>query len=162
MAPLVPLDTAEAESDEPSASSDDDHEDVFVNHGGAEHEHEEDDDLPETKSEAAAAALDDYQGDADVATAQAAEENEGEIEPVTIHNQIVEGEIIPLAEAQPQDGAPLKATLPKPRTPRRCRLSARRSAGCARSTTRFRKSSSAARSSWCRSSRKNAATRARR
>ena len=111
MAPLVPLDTAEAESDEPSASSEDDHEDVFVNHGGAEHEHDEDDDLPETKSEAAAAALDDYQGDADVATAQAAEENEGEIEPVTIHNQIVEGEIIPLAEAQPQDGAPVEGDV---------------------------------------------------
>lgn len=113
MAPLVPLDAAEAEHDEPSTSSDDDHEDVFVNHGGApvEHDHDEDDDLPETKSEAAAAALDDYQGDADVAAAQTAEENEGEIEPVTIHNQIVEGEIIPLAEAQPQDGASVEGDV---------------------------------------------------
>ena len=118
MAPLVPLDAAESDSDEPSSEPSDgneDHEDVFVNHGGApvdhdngEHDHDEDSDLPETKSEAAAAALDDYQGDADVAAAQAAEENEGEIEPVTIHNQIVEGEIIPLAEAQPQDGAPVE------------------------------------------------------
>jgi len=49
MAPLVPLDASEAaesESDEPAPSSDDDHEDVFVNHGGApvEHEHEHDED----------------------------------------------------------------------------------------------------------------------
>lgn len=117
MAPLVPLDAAESDSDEPSEPSDanEDHEDVFVNHGGApvehdtgEHDHEEDDEVLETKSEAAAAAMDDYHGDPDVAAAQAAEENEGEIEPVTIHNQIVEGEIIPLAEAQPQDGAPIE------------------------------------------------------
>ena len=115
MAPLVPLDAAESESDEPAPSSDEDHEDVFVNHGGApvdhdngEHDHDEDDEAPESKSEAAAAMLDDYHGDADVAAAQAAEENEGEIEPVTIHNQIVDGEIIPLAEARPQEGAPIE------------------------------------------------------
>jgi ribonuclease E len=122
MAPLVPLEAApdaEADgenSDASSDSADDDHEDVFVNHGGAierpkdEHSHDEDE-VPETKPEAAAEALTDYNGDADVVAAQADEENEGEIEPVTahdseVHNQIMDGEILPLgegAEAAPQD-----------------------------------------------------------
>jgi ribonuclease E len=124
MAPLVPLDAApETEDSEASSDAgDDDHEDVFVNHGGAierpkdEHAHDEDE-APETKAEAASEALADYNGDADVAAAQADEENEGEIEPVAphdneVHNQIIEGEILPLgegvegegAEAGPQDG----------------------------------------------------------
>ena len=37
----------------------------------------------ETKPEAASEALPDYQGDAEVAAAEAAEENEGEIQPVS-------------------------------------------------------------------------------
>ena len=110
MAPLVPLDAApEPESDEPEAAEADDHEDVFVNHGGAaveEHDHDDED----TKPEAAAEALTDYQGDADSAAAEASEENEGEIEPVSAHdheghNQIADGEILPLAEGEAGEGA---------------------------------------------------------
>ncbi len=83
MAPLVPLDATEAEESEDDAASDDDeHEDVFVNHGGApvreDHDHDED----VTKAEAAQDLLSDYQGDAEVAAAEAAQENEAEIEPV--------------------------------------------------------------------------------
>ena len=79
MAPLVPLDTASEAEEEPAASddSDDDHEDVFVNHGGAAVEHDE-----LTKPQEAQAHLEDYHGDAEVAAAQAAQENESEIQPV--------------------------------------------------------------------------------
>src|SRR5471032_1036534 len=96
MAPLVPLDTApEAESDEadaPSETPDGEQEEVFVNHGGApvrregeqEHDEEDEDEVPETKPDAAAEALRDYHGDADVAAAEAVEENEGEIQPVSL------------------------------------------------------------------------------
>ncbi|MDB5734516.1 MAG: ribonuclease [Alphaproteobacteria bacterium] len=111
MAPLVPLDAApEAEAaDEPDTAPDaDDHEEVFVNHGGApvreaaehDHDHDEEDEVPVTKSDVAAEALADYQGDTDAAAAQAAEENEGEIEPVEVHNQIADGEILPLGDAE--------------------------------------------------------------
>ncbi|MDB5741121.1 MAG: ribonuclease, partial [Alphaproteobacteria bacterium] len=111
MAPLVPLDAApEAETaDEPETAPDaDDHEEVFVNHGGApvreaaehDHDHDEEDEVPVTKSDVAAEALADYQGDTDAAAAQAAEENEGEIEPVEVHNQIADGEILPLGDAE--------------------------------------------------------------
>ncbi len=89
MAPLVPLDTAsETDSEETSeaASDDEDHEEVFVNHGGApvrpvDHDHDEDD-QPLSKPEAGHEHLTDYQGDTDVAAAEAAQENESEIEPV--------------------------------------------------------------------------------
>ena len=93
MAPLVPLDTApEAESDETETSSeipDGEQEEVFVNHGGApvrregEDEHDDEDDVPENKPDAAAEALGDYQGDTEVVAAEAVEENEGEIQPVS-------------------------------------------------------------------------------
>jgi len=85
MAPLVPLD-APAESDEEDTSSDgteEEYEDVFVNHGGAAVEHDHDEELPETKPEAAAEALSDYRGDSDVESAELAQENEGEIQPVS-------------------------------------------------------------------------------
>jgi len=92
MAPLVPLDAA-PDSDElhESSAEEDDHEEVFVNHGGAtiERDHgdldrgEQDPDEEPTKPEAAQEALSDYQGDSEVAAAQAAEENEGEIQPVS-------------------------------------------------------------------------------
>jgi ribonuclease E len=87
MAPLVPLDAAsdsedEDDTDGASESAEDEHEDVFVNHGGAVVEHDHDDELPQTKPDAAAEALPDYQGDAQVAAAEALEENEGEIQPV--------------------------------------------------------------------------------
>ena len=100
MAPLVPLDTApDAEEDEPDSAETgpDDHEDVFVNHGGApvrEVSEDEDEDVPESKSDVAAEALNDYQGDPDVAAAQSAEENEGEIEPVEAQTEISDTEVI--------------------------------------------------------------------
>ncbi len=84
---------AEADADDaarealeaPAAGGDEDDDDVFVNHGGAPVEHEpdeEEDELP-TKSEAAQAAETDYGHDPEVVEAEASEENEGEIEPVT-------------------------------------------------------------------------------
>ncbi|HEX4178183.1 MAG TPA: hypothetical protein VHY57_07075, partial [Rhizomicrobium sp.] len=94
MAPLVPLDAApDSEEDEdsvsesPSENGDDEHEEVFVNHGGAAVEHDHEDELPETKPEAAAEALPDYQGDTQVAAAEVAEENEGEIQPVSVDGE---------------------------------------------------------------------------
>ncbi len=117
MAPLVPLDTdgGEDSSEPASDSTEDDHEDVFVNHDGAPVEHEQDeDDVPESKSDAAAAALNDYDGDPDVAAAEAAEENEGEIEPVEARTaeggevsdtEVIEGDALPQTEdGAPQDG----------------------------------------------------------
>ncbi|HWF63042.1 MAG TPA: Rne/Rng family ribonuclease, partial [Rhizomicrobium sp.] len=99
---LVPLDAAsiepprESEPDHDDAArevaeqsapgEDEEHEEVFVNHGGAgvEHEHddEEEDEHP-SKTEAAHHAESDYGDDPETAEAEAAEENEGEIEPVT-------------------------------------------------------------------------------
>jgi ribonuclease E len=94
MAPLVPLDAApegdEGEDDTSSESAEDDHEEVFVNHGGAVVEHDHDDELPETKPEAASQALSDYQGDSEAAAAELAEENEGEIQPVSLDGETPE------------------------------------------------------------------------
>jgi ribonuclease E len=94
MAPLVPLDAASDSEDEDagdtdgaSESSEDEHEEVFVNHGGAAVEHDHDDERPQTKPDAAAEALPDYQGDAQVAAAEALEENEGEIQPVSVDGE---------------------------------------------------------------------------
>jgi ribonuclease E len=115
MAPLVPLDTApDAEEDEPDSAETgpDDHEDVFVNHGGApvrEVSEDEDEDVPESKSDVAAEALNDYQGDPDVAAAQSAEENEGEIEPVEAQTEVSDTEVIEGDALPPADGAPLDA-----------------------------------------------------
>ncbi len=109
MAPLVPLDTdGEDAADTTSDSTEDDHEDVFVNHGGAPVELEQDeDDVPESKSEAAAVALNDYHGDPDVAAAQAAEENEGEIEPFEAQSEVSDTEVIEGdALAQAEEGVP--------------------------------------------------------
>jgi ribonuclease E len=91
MAPLVPLDAApeseEPEDGEDAESAEDDHEDVFVNHGGAVVEHDHEDEAPLTKPEAATEALPDYHGDPQVAAAEAAEENEGEIQPVSADSE---------------------------------------------------------------------------
>jgi ribonuclease E len=96
MAPLVPLDAArEEDASEDSADSrtDSEEDEVFDNQKGrdlddadpAENDDEEDgqDDLAAGKPEAGYANLADYDGDADVSAAEAAEENEGEIEPVS-------------------------------------------------------------------------------
>ncbi len=96
-APLLNLDAPLPESEpdttpealpEESAAEAEDHEEVFVNHGGAapdeaddhDHDHETPEEL--TKPEAAALHQDDYDHDAQVVLAEAAEEYEGEIEPV--------------------------------------------------------------------------------
>ena len=115
MAPLVPLDAA-PESDEPveslSEEDDLDQDEVFVHQGGvpidndhgetdhAEHGHDHEDELG--KPEAARDAMADYHGDSDVAAAEAAEENEGEIEPVSA---AVSDETAGPAADAPQDGS---------------------------------------------------------
>jgi ribonuclease E len=91
MAPLVPVDAAEepdAEAAAPEGPQDAeaDHEEVFVNHGGAAvetHDHEQDDEeedeAPVSASEAAETQSDD--GQDETIAAEQAEENEGGIEP---------------------------------------------------------------------------------
>ncbi|HEY2008666.1 MAG TPA: Rne/Rng family ribonuclease [Rhizomicrobium sp.] len=147
MAPLVPLDaTADGEDEDDASDSEtgeDEHEEVFVNHGGAVVEHDHEDERPETKPEAASAALPDYQGDAQVAAAEVAEENEGEIEAVSVDGetpedlaaetaeenegaiepvmlegeaQIAEGQI---TEGQPADAQALQAQRPPQKWVRR-------------------------------------------
>jgi ribonuclease E len=132
MAPLVPLDTApdsEDEDDGALESPEDEHEDVFVNHGGAVVEHDHEDELPETKPQAATEALPDYQGDAQVAAAEAVEENEGEIQPVSVDGETPEdmaaeaveeneGATFPVsadAEGAPADAQALQAQRPPQR-----------------------------------------------
>ncbi len=114
MAPLVPVDTA-PESEEPSEPSadalDDDHDEVFVNHpnaaveqdNGADHDHE--DDQPPTKPEAASESLNDYQGDSDSEAAGLAEENEGEIQPVSVEGEMQAAEAMEDFEDTQDDGA---------------------------------------------------------
>ncbi|MBA2588643.1 MAG: Rne/Rng family ribonuclease, partial [Alphaproteobacteria bacterium] len=133
MAPLVPLDTApEAEdTDETPDSAEDDHEDVFVNHGGAVVEHDHDEEPAETKAEAAAEALSDYPDESEIAAAEAVEENEGEIQAVgteggidaeqfdetaAIANENNEGAIEPVnGEEAPQDAQADAQALHAPR-----------------------------------------------
>ena len=116
MAPLVPLDTApdsepddSAPVEEPHAEGDEpEEEEVFVNHGGApdvdDHGH------AETKAEAAAAHLDDYHGDAEVVAAEAAMENEAEIEPVSADGEPAAAETVEGSDsAQPVEGGPQDA-----------------------------------------------------
>jgi len=130
MAPLVPLDTAPEGEESAAPSGEDDEQDgsdqepdrdeVFVHQGGAptehdpaehdgDHEHED----AHTKPQAAQAAMADYHDDADVAAAQAAEENEGEIEPVsggmdetagTVGETSLDG-IVEGAESVPAEGS---------------------------------------------------------
>jgi ribonuclease E len=94
MAPLVPLDAAPDDDasagghDLSAAGEEPDEEEIFDNQKGRPAHAEdgtEDDAAPVSKAEASARDLADYAGDADIADAQAAEENEGEIEPVSPH-----------------------------------------------------------------------------
>ena len=94
MAPLVPLDAAPDDDasagghDLSAAGEEPDEEEIFDNQKGRPAHAEdgtEDDAAPISKAEASARDLADYAGDADIADAQAAEENEGEIEPVSPH-----------------------------------------------------------------------------
>jgi ribonuclease E len=81
------------------ASLEDAHDEIFVNHGSVDEAHEEDDQPEEpSKPEAAQAHQDDYGHDTQSLTAGAAEENEGEIEPVA------PGARDESADAQAQDG----------------------------------------------------------
>ena len=116
MAPLVPLDPAEEpeaqvapEALHPAEPNGEDageheHDDVFVNHGGAtiEVEDEEEEDEPSAKAEAAESALDDYNHDPEIAAAEHAEENEGEIEPVTAE-PLADGETVTAEIAETND-----------------------------------------------------------
>ncbi|HJT42617.1 MAG TPA: ribonuclease E/G [Rhizomicrobium sp.] len=131
MAPLVPLDTApESDENEPAfeqtadEESDGEHDDVFVNHDGAVVEHDHDDELPQTKSDAGAEGLSDYQGDPDIAAAEAAEENEGEIEPVEAQTpvsdtEVIEGELLPPVEGESTEAQALQAQRPSQKWVRR-------------------------------------------
>ncbi|MFO1247896.1 MAG: ribonuclease E/G [Alphaproteobacteria bacterium] len=134
MAPLVPLDAApEAEeTDSTPADQEDDHEDVFVNHAGAVVEHDHDEDHAETKPEAAAEALSDYPDEGEIAAAEAAEENEGEIQPVSgeqfdetaaVAGEMGEGAIEPVSgEGEVAEGGEaqaLQASKPSQRWVRR-------------------------------------------
>ncbi|HJR57178.1 MAG TPA: Rne/Rng family ribonuclease, partial [Rhizomicrobium sp.] len=131
MAPLVPIDTqeepapAEASVDDDAGAENgdaDDHEDVFVNHGGAPveaaehdpdgHDHDEEE-IPLSKSEAAEAHLADYGQDEAVAAAEQVQENEGGIEPVS---GPAEGEAGETAEAgEGGDAQALQASRPSQR-----------------------------------------------
>ena len=126
MAPLVPVEASEEPesrpAEEPSVESEendaaaeaDEHEEVFVNHGGAveahdHHDHDdEEEETPVSKSEAAENHLADYGADEMVAAAGQAEENEGEIEPVSsaVESQ-AEGDIAADADdaGVPDEGA---------------------------------------------------------
>jgi ribonuclease E len=123
MAPLVPLDAAEEPEsppppDNPQAADDGDHEDVFVNHAGAPETHDSDEDDedegPAGKSEAAEAALADYSHDEAVAAAEHAEENEGEMEPVSAEAHPDDAEAAPESETA-GDAQPLQAARPSQR-----------------------------------------------
>ncbi len=90
-----PVSEEEDDEDEEDHDDQEDQEEVFVNHGSApvpefeapsQDEDEDEDESPESeplsKSEAAAAHLDDYRRDPEIAAAEAVLENESEIEPV--------------------------------------------------------------------------------
>jgi ribonuclease E len=79
----------------PAPDDEEDHEEVFVNHGGAAVESETDEEEEEipTKSEAAQIAQTDYGHDPLIVEAEAAEENEGEIEPVASGEVASNGDI---------------------------------------------------------------------
>jgi ribonuclease E len=80
---------ADEEADKAPADDGDHHEDVFVNHGGADL----DDHGPaESKPEAADAHLADYGHDPEIVLAEAAMENEAEIEPVTPEDADADGD----------------------------------------------------------------------
>jgi len=102
MAPLVPLDAApdEDSGEDEGDGAEDDHDEVFVNHPGALSEPDEDVSKPEA---AAADLVSDYQSDAETAAAEAAEENEGEIEPVSVAEV---AEMMPEAAEMPQGEGP--------------------------------------------------------
>ena len=92
--------SARAREDEPQAEEERD--EVFVNHEGVERDElevqAEDEESPSTKAEAGREAEADYGHDPEIAEAEAAEENEGEIEPVAVEETPANGDV-PMAEA---------------------------------------------------------------
>ncbi|MGZ5929050.1 MAG: ribonuclease E/G, partial [Rhizomicrobium sp.] len=101
-------DAAREAIEEPPHGDDDDQEEVFVNHGGSSVEREADEEEEEipTKSEAARIEEADYGHDHEVAEAEAAEENEGEIEPVTAASEHApDAEIAAAEAAEENEGA---------------------------------------------------------
>jgi ribonuclease E len=103
--PSQPDDALPAPAEEASHGEDDDHEDVFVNHGGTsvEHEADEEEDEVPTKSETAQTDEADYGHDHDVIEAEAAEENEGEIEPVTVASEAAPDSDVAAAESSEEN-----------------------------------------------------------
>ncbi len=128
---LVPAveDSAEEHPAPAPAHDDEPHEEIFVNHVGRpdeepeHHDHDHDDDHPDlTKSEAAEAHEGDYGQDDSALTAGAAEENEGEIEPVSgeiAEGESAEGEAAPVEGAEGGDNAALHASRPPQKWVRR-------------------------------------------
>jgi len=106
----LPQDTDEVApgaAEEPAANGEgqeDDHDEVFVNHGGAAIDHEEDYALP-AKSDAAQAVIADYGQDSEIAAAEAAEENEGEIEPVSAADVSADADVAAEEAAEENEGA---------------------------------------------------------
>jgi ribonuclease E len=135
MAPLVPVEASEepvqAAPSSPAPEEDaaeHDHEDVFVNHGGAAephdhhaHDHDEEEEAPVSKAEAAETALTDYGHDEAVAAAEQAEENEGGMEPVAADAPTLDDDAA--AESEEDEGGagengeaqPLQAARPSQR-----------------------------------------------
>jgi ribonuclease E len=122
MAPLIPVEKPEEpEASEESHDAEIEHEEVFVNHGGAavephDHDHDEEDEALPAKSEAAEATPEDDQPET---AAEAAEENEGGLHPAA------EGDDAPAEvgaqDAPTEDGAaqPLQAARPSQKWVRR-------------------------------------------
>ncbi|HUO02217.1 MAG TPA: ribonuclease E/G, partial [Rhizomicrobium sp.] len=115
----VPLDAAsigpilESEPEEAPAPVEDDHheegDEVFVNHGGFQRDdiehHHGDEEAPLSKSEAAHEDAPDYGHDPDAMEAEAAEENEGEIEPVSAGEAAADSELGAAEAAEDNEGA---------------------------------------------------------
>ncbi len=168
--PPPDAETEAEDSDEPSGETGDDHEDVFVNHGGAaveleaEHDHEEDDQSSKPGGRRRNAGR--LSGRQRRRRGQAAEENEGEIEPVSIHddeghNQIMDGEILPLADGG--TGGRRRTGARKRRRPGAAGLPSQPALGGAQEALQDSGSHQAPPDHpGCRWSRRNAATRARR
>ncbi|HEX4370469.1 MAG TPA: Rne/Rng family ribonuclease [Rhizomicrobium sp.] len=116
---VIPLDAAsigpilESEPEE-SAPPQEEHpeeerDEVFVNHGGFvrdEVEPRDEDDEPSlSKSQASHEDSGDYGHDADVSEAEAAEENEGEIEPVSAEEPVSDADVVVAEASEDNEGA---------------------------------------------------------
>ena len=85
------------------AQDEEDHDEVFVNHGGAAVE-QDDYSLP-AKPEVAEQAMADYGQDPEIGAAEAAEENEGEIEPVSPVEAGADADVAAEEDAEENEGA---------------------------------------------------------